>query len=299
VSDKNYIKDISAIYENAFFKKNIEIVEEKAVKALNTFPQAIDKKPVVKKDGTDSKAFFHKNSGPENAEGVKDILDPKTAKDNNAFEPKKFSQNTGKSIKENINTFMSKSVFDKLFEDVMKDDALDLGITAGPEGDQADNETLGETEVSGDVSFTLPRDVAQKLHDVLMAALESGEEASSDEDSLGDDETGASDEDEEKNKTSTLSGGVSGAVPIAGEAVDIEELPDSKGQQLQKFNNKVPGTLGSAKPGKAQAAVKGDVDGKGKVLPDSKGHVLTQKNNNVAGVIKGGGKGDQNLFQTN
>jgi hypothetical protein len=64
-------------------------------------------------------------------------------------------------------------------------------------------------------------------------------------------------------------------------------------------NNKVTGTLGHAKSGKAQAAVKGEVDGKGKELPDSKGHVLTQKNNKVSGVVKGGGKGDQNLFQAN
>ena len=79
----------------------------------------------------------------------------------------------------------------------------------------------------------------------------------------------------------------------------LEELPDSKGQSLQSKNNKVPGTLGSAKSGKAHAAVKGEVDGKGKELPDSKGHVLTAKNNKVAGVVKGGGKGDQNLFQAN
>jgi len=293
VSDKNYIKDISAIYENAFYKKNVEVVEEKAVKTLNSFPEAKDKKPVVKKDGTDSKAFFHKNSGPENAEGVKDILDPKTAKDDNAFEPKKFSQNTGKSIKENINTFMSKSVFDKLFEDVMKDDALDLGITAGPEGDQADTEANNETEASGDVTFTLPRDVAQKLHDVLMAALEGGEEAPSDEAGLEGGESETSDEDEEKKEDKE------DKKDVAGEAVDIEELPDSKGQQLQNKNNKVPGTLGSAKSGKAQGAVKGEVDGKGKELPDSKGHVLQNKNNKVAGVVKGGGKGDQNLFQAN
>jgi len=293
VSDKKYIKDIFAIYESNFINKKTEVVEEKAVKHLPTFPEAKDKKPVIKKDGTDKKAFFHKDSGPENAEGVKDIIDPKTAKDNNAFEPKKFSQNTGKSVKENINTFMSKSVFDKLFEDVMKDDALDLGINVGPEGEQGDTETPGEAEASGDVTFTLPRDVAQKLHDVLMAALESGEEAPSDEASA-EGEVDTSDEDEEKKDDKKED-----KEDVAGEAVDLEELPDSKGQSLQSKNNKVPGTLGSAKSGKAHAAVKGEVDGKGKDLPDSKGHVLTAKNNKVAGVVKGGGKGEQNLFQAN
>lgn len=294
MSDKNYIKDISVIYREQFMNKNSEVVVEKAVKDLHSFPEAKDKKIVIKKDGTEAKAFFHKDSGPGHAEGVKEILDPKTAKENNAFEPRKFSQNTGKSVKENINTFMSKSVFDKLFEDVMKDDALDLGITAGPEGDQADVETTGETEVSGDVSFTLPRDVAQKLHDVLMAALEGGEEAAAEDDAAMEDDTFAStDEDEEKKHKHD------DKEDMSGEAVDMEELPDSKGQALQNKNNKVTGTLGHAKSGKAQASVKGEVDGKGKELPDSKGHVLQNKNNKVGGVVKGGGKGDQNLFQAN
>jgi hypothetical protein len=296
MSDKKYIKDLSVIYQNQFMNNNSEVVVEKAVKDLSSFPEAKDKKIVIKKDGTDTKAFFHKDSGPEHAEGFKEILDPKTAKENNAFEPRKFSQNTGKSVKENINTSMSKSVFDKLFEDVMKDDALDLGITAGPEGDQADTEATGEPEVSGDVSFTLPRDVAQKLHDVLMAALESGEEAADDDAAIEDDTFASNDEDEEKKHKHDKE---HDKEDVSGEAVDIEELPDSKGASLMNKNNKVTGTLGHAKSGKAQAAVKGEVDGKGKELPDSKGHVLQQKNNKVSGVVKGGGKGDQNLFQAN
>jgi len=84
-----------------------------------TFKTATDKKPVQAK--ADPKAFTPKNSGPEAAQGFKkdNIIDPEKAKEDNFYTPKKFSQNLEKTEVQTINTFMSKSIFDKLYEDVM------------------------------------------------------------------------------------------------------------------------------------------------------------------------------------
>jgi hypothetical protein len=288
------IKDIGLVYEA--MKKSPEIkqnvVEEKTVKTLNTFASAKDKKIDTKKitsKGSDKNAFSLKNTGPEAAEGFsKDIVDPKNAKKNNHFEPQKFSTALEKKDPANINNNMSKSIFDRLYEDVMKDDAFDLGIQAGPEGAEADKaEDLGGEHE--DVTVTLPRDVAQKLHDMLGDVLGGSEEHGEDKEDVEGSEAGAeeagaeeagSDEDEQSKADKKDEDEDEEAV--AGEATELEELPDSKGQSLQGKNNKVPGKLGHAKSSKASGDTKGvTMDGKPSALPDSKGHSLQGKNNKV------------------
>ena len=269
------IKDIGLVYQamkQTQDQKPVEVVEEKVVKKLNSFPKAEDKKINVKKivaKGSDTKAFFPKKSGPEAAEGFKkDIIDPKTAKKGNHYEPQKFSTALEKTGPANINNNMSKSIFDKLYEDVMKDDALDLGIEAGPEGESGDKPGDVDTG-SEDVTLTLSRDVAQKLHDLLHDVLGAEDEVSdSDEGSDEDEQHKAEDKKDEDEE-------------VSGEATEIEELPDSKGQSLTGKNNKVPGKLGHAKSGKASGDATGGSDGKPVALPDSKGHSLTGKNNKV------------------
>ena len=191
------IKDIGLVYQTMLqeSQKPAEIVEEKTTKKLNTFPLAKDKKIDTKKilaKGSDKNAFTFKNTGPEAAEGFsKDIVDPKTAKKDNHFEPQKFSTALEKKEPANINNNMSKSIFDKLYEDVMKDDAIDLGIEAGPEGEAGDKASNVDTG-SEDVTLTLSRDVAQKLHDLLSDVLgggvedEGGSEGDVEEDELVD-----------------------------------------------------------------------------------------------------------------
>jgi len=299
---KRSILDIANVYcemkskeAEAKAPQSTEVVEEKVVKKLETFPKATDKKINTKKTtaiGSDTKAFFHKNSGPEAAEGFNpNIIDPKTAKTGkkeNHYQPQKFSSALEKTETTSINNNMSnKSIFDKLYEDVMKDDALDLGIQAGPEGDAADKtDDLGGGEESSDVTLTLPRDVAQKLHDLLVDVLGADEEPASDEDAGADDLGLKSDEDEqskaEKEDKKDEDKKDEDQEEVAGEATELEELPDSKGLSLTGKNNKVPGKLGHAKGGKASGDVKGvTVDGKPSALPDSKGHSLTSKNNKV------------------
>jgi len=164
------------------------------------------------------KPFVGKNSGPESSAGFrKEIADPKKLKGEETFQgtekfsSQNFTENIEKIEQKNINNFMSKSIFDKLFEDVMgvdgvdteANDAMDLGV--GAETDKAEG---------GDVTFTLPRDLAQKLCDVLHEVLETGAEETAEHDA--DVET--EDEDAEAPAANEAE------ETVAGEAVDAEVI---------------------------------------------------------------------------
>lgn len=88
----------------------------------------------------------------------------------------------------------NKSLFEKLFEEVMQDDAEALGLPSG-EGSEGAGEMGGEdfgSEEGGDeVTLTLDRETAQKLHDLLGGILGGGEET---EDEGGMDEEGEMEE---------------------------------------------------------------------------------------------------------
>ena len=78
----------------------------------------------------------------------------------------------------------NKSLFEKLFEEVMQDDAEALGLPSGEGEEGAGEEGAGEmggedfgSEEGGDeVTLTLDRETAQKLHDLLGGILGDGEE---------------------------------------------------------------------------------------------------------------------------
>ena len=263
-----------------FYEKSV-IEEKKSVfPPKGTFKLATDKKPV--EAVADKKAFITKNSGPENADNFKkDLIKPDDAKDNNFYEPKKFSQNLEKTEVRTINTSMNKSIFDKLYEDVMggqpdaeANDAAALGL---PTGDEASD--VGETTGGEDVTFTLPRDVAQKLCDVLHDILdvegdmkdeqehedEVSDETASDE--ANEEKHDKKDEEEEEDNQE-----------VAKEATDMKELPASAGESLQKKDNKVGDvtkSLTSSGAGDGKVTDKVGNDGE-------KGHAL------VGAGIKGG-----------
>lgn len=245
------------------------------------------------------KPFIGKPTGPEAATGFrKDVSDPKDLKGKETFQgterfsSQNFKENNEKIEQRNINNFMSKSIFDKLFEDVMgvdgadtdAKDALDLGV--GHEADKAEG---------GDVTFTLPRDLAQKLCDVLHEVLETGAEETMEHEAEaeGDAEDAeapiAGNEDaEEKEKEKK---------EVAGEATEMTELKPSAGQTLQGKNNKVGGTVDSlvAKGGgdgkvtdkvgndgdKGHALVGAGVKGGASTSPKGKANVVTSKNSSV------------------
>lgn len=129
-------------------------------------------------------------SGPDSADGYKEeIADPKNAKsgENDHLNLKNLSDPSEKISKEGINNsdMSNKSEFDKLYEFAMEGDE-DLGgfeIDAMGGEDELGDDSLGD-ELGGDeVTLTLPRDVAEQLHEVLGGVL-GGDEVGDD---LGDD----------------------------------------------------------------------------------------------------------------
>ena len=73
----------------------------------------------------------------------------------------------------------NKSLFEKLFEEVMQDDAEALGLPSGEGGEgmgEMGGDEFGSEEGGDEVTLTLDRETAQKLHDLLGGILGGGEE---------------------------------------------------------------------------------------------------------------------------
>jgi len=318
------IKDIKLVYEQMLQHKaaeqaknndakSMDVVEEKAVKKLEFFPKAKDKKIDVKKitaKGSDPKAFFHKDSGPQAAQGFKAVaVDPKTAKKDNFYEPQKFSSALEKTETEDINNGM-KSIFDKLFEDVMGGDGLDAGLGAGPEGAEGDAKDLDISTSEDTVTLKLDKNLAQKLHDALMEVL--GGESEDLEAGEGEDLEASAEEAEEAKEDEKDED----EEAVASEKIEAEEIghalvgsgvkggtPTSPKGQSNVVKGTVTGTAKHGTPGQSKVTDKVGNDGdKGHALVGSgvKGGASTSpkgRANVIPGVIKGGGKGDQSLFQ--
>jgi hypothetical protein len=230
--------DLSKVYEAVTGPKAKDPKAKfgtKPGKPTSSLPEVKIKKP-LQDDGQPKQPFFHKDSGPENADGFKkEIADPlKVADKDNHYDLKKFSDNLKKSVKEDINNFMKdKAIFDKLYEEVMG---------GSPEQDELDAVELdikpeGEGEASGDeVSFSLPRDVAEKLHEALGTVL-GGEEGG--DESAGEGESAP--ENEEMGATEAEEGEKEDKDEVAGEAVDAEVVghPVVDAEKLNKGLNKV------------------------------------------------------------
>lgn len=284
-----------------FYEKSV-IEEKKSVfPPKGTFKKAEDKKPV--EATADKKAFVQKDSGPENADGFKkDLIDPKTEKKENFFEPKKFSQNYEKTEVQTINNCMSKSIFDKLYEDVMSDQTVDTDTTDAaalglPSAD------AGEGETKEEVTLTLPHDLAVKLHELLATVIggeetsgeETGEEAGA-EDSEMTAAVGADEDNEEKEEDKEEE-------EVAKEATELKEVPASAGQGLQKKDNKVGDVTKSlvshgAGDGKVtdkcgndgekgHALVGSGVKGGASTSPKGKANVVSSKTSKVGSYLAG------------
>lgn len=199
------------------------------------------------------------------------------------------------------------SNFDKLYEAVMSEDDVELGITGAQPGaaEVAPAATGEEIELTPKEHLAKAIELLQKLQSLDLIPDESEAEAEAEgETEAGSDEDGEwSSEDNEE---------------IATEEIEAEDIGHAlvnakKGQELTKVSsgsNKVASTATSlAKTGKGgNGDVNNPVDGSGK----EQGHALVGsgvkggaptstkgKANVVSGVIKGGGKGDQDFFQSN
>jgi len=152
----------------------------------------------------------------------------------------------------------NKSLFEKLFEEVMENDAQALGIGGDEEGGMGGGEEGGfggDEAGSEDVTISMDRETAQKLHDLLASVLggdevadeemagEGGEGEEDGEYGMGDEaaEEEDAEENEEKEEGTIKESPQSGYVPFT-----------NKGESLQKKSNQV------------QGAVAGKVSGAGK-----------------------------------
>ena len=226
-----------------------------------------------------------KNTGPEAAENYESKVN-EAGTSGKRDEKNHFS--TGKSANESINNrdmSKKKSIFDKLYEDVLGGDD-DMDMDAGFDS-FGDDEGFGDDEDSGDdeVTLTLPRDLAEKLYDALSSQMEDDDvediEDTEDMDEL--DEYSSDDEDDEM-------------MHEAPEAQDLGHavVSDLDRGNLKGKNNKVSGSGSAHRSGKGSGG-DGKVkqgDGKPSELGDHSGQ-LTGKNNKVAGRVKGR---DQELF---
>ena len=243
--------DLSKVYEAVHTQKLSDPKAKfgtKPGKPAQPLPIEKNKEPL--KDKASKQPFLHKDSGPENADGFKkEIVDPKVNKGKeNVYEPEKFSNNVEKRVKESINNFMNnKSIFDKLYEEVMGGtedaealDAQELGI--GP------SETEGEksvAEMSSKELIAKALELLQLAHDKCPSEDTGDEEAPSDEFSSekpsdeGQEDEGEEDgEEQEEGKKEEKK---EEKKEVAGEAVDAEEVgtPVVDGEKLSKGLNKV------------------------------------------------------------
>jgi len=203
------------------------------------------------------------------------------------------------------------SNFDKLYEAVMSEDDVELGITDAQPGtaDVAPAATSEETELTPKEHLAKAIELLQKLQSLdLIPDDVGGDESASDEDY----EMSSSDEDGEETDDSEDEDGEMATEEIEAEDLGHALVNAKKGQELSKVSsgsNKVASTVTSlAKNGKG-----GDSKVTDKVGTEGeRGHALVGsgvrggaptstkgKANVVSSVIKGGGKGDQDLFQAN
>ena len=283
----NTLKDIEKIYEATTMQEGpfATVIEENTKVKASKEPKPNKGFEEDTKDATSPS----KKSGPKAAAGYEEkvVEAGGTGKrdDKNQF-------SAGKVAKESINISKGKqsmakpkSIFDKLYEDVLGGDE-DMGgfEDLGAEDSLGDEEIGGEEELD-EVTLTLPRDLAEKLHEVLMDQMGGDEDIEDIEDIDGEDE-GFGDL------------GEGGDDEYMQEAPDVEVIGHALQGDIDKGNlkgksNKVSGS------GPAHSSTSGDGDGKLKGgnpeptdLGDKSG-ALTGKNNKVGGKVKGK---DQELF---
>lgn len=253
-------------------KKPTVKLKLKKGKGSKDLPIVKIKKPA---QGVETGAELEKGTGPNKA-GVHKPIDPKHSKKNNLYKPQKFSLGVEKVQHRALNTNMTdKSNFDKLFEQVMGGPA-GIESMGGETSEQEDIDALDidVTDEGGaeEITITLPRDLAQQLHDALMGQLEGAEDEMSDEE-LGAEDLGADiDEDEFGSDDEDT------AFP---ESVEVQPEPKAlgdKGKQLMgKGNMKVNGSVKPA-GGKAESSATVKCEPEPKALGE-KGKQLMSKGN--------------------
>ena len=278
-----------------------------------------------------TQGFVHDNSGPKGADNFTSTeLDPNnpSISDENAYNIKQmsdegadtyFKAENKKIAKENINNSMAKnkSIFDRLYEEVMDDeqfDAVELGI--------GDDEGGDDVEMGDEVTITIDKDLARKLHEVLMDVLDGDDEGGDDEadfepeGDLGDEDEQASgfeemeeDEDEEADEDE-MEDEDEESFNYFGEEIEAEDLghplvnqkkgnpskPSGKDNVVKSAHTSSVGSKGG--DGKVTDKVGNDGDEGTPITGMRKGNPTSPKGsaNVVKSKIKGG---NQEFFQRN
>lgn len=265
------ITDIGSIYLE-MQKRNAGQLNESVINEASKVKAKFPKDTFKKSEESVKEPSTFKKGGPKNVKGL-----------NKPKKNKKFSQKSKKIVKEDINNFMS--IFDKLYEDVMKNDELDIntGIGMGPEGSSADEDLdLGsdDSDMGGDeVTLTLDKSLAKELLDLLQAAVGDEDESDSDLEDLG---VESEDEDEEHEDEDYEEEAEDDSM---NETIDIEKFPDSAGHKLTKH-----GTVGNIKAssGKADSKITDECGTEtGKHPLDHKSE-LSNPSKNKVGSLKAG-----------
>lgn len=213
---------LAKIYLNKVINESSEELQKgQDVKGYS--PKVGDAYGDAKSDSTVKKV--QKGTGPE-AEGAKTLETPKEAGEHLSVgsetdgEPKNFGKNYAEST----------NPFDALFNKIISEEGeMDFSTGEKPEdstfepsfgSEGGDGEEFGDDEEEGydhegddEVTFTLDRETAKKLHEALSAVLE--EDGEGEEEDEGEEFGGKESEDGEESS-------VEGATPF-GEATDMEE----------------------------------------------------------------------------
>lgn len=212
-----------------------------------------------------------------------------------------------------VNTIMSnKSLFEKLFEEVMESDEQALGIESTPEGESGQDGGDFGTDEGGDdqVTLTLDRSTAQALYDMLGGVLGGGSEEMGGDEEFGgnapeaggtegeagdesaeswedeEDEDSEEKEEEEKEEDEDSEEGLHEA-PQA----KYENFPN-KGESLRNRNQVVNGAMAAKTSGQGKAEKTSQTPGTEKYMPASTKYDdgKSMKANGRAANVSGPGK---------
>ena len=218
----------------------------------------------IQDPASDPKKMKDVEKDKESKEDKKNAHEAETAK--NTTPQNKVRESAQESNKYNYKPHftMSKPKFDQLYEEAIKgipftedasmpphasEDAMD-GVAAADDA-AADAPDMGADEESQDVTITLPKELAQKLHDILMSSLgvsmsdgdEAGSEDGADEAPMGDsvkvEAVSQPEPKEEKGNNASLQGKNNkvGDLHKAGGTVEKGSLKNQPEPKEEKGNN--------------------------------------------------------------
>ena len=272
-------------------KSNNDILD--AYKLLNEKRAGFINNKSVKKNK--SKAEYAKNAGNRVASLAKTATGPDDVE--GLVKPQKYkniSENQQKNLKRSINNFMSKSLFEKLFEQVMDNENIPspttdnqaLGLPEGDYGNEDESgagdgggeEDMGDDMGDDEITLSLPREIAQQLCDMLNQQLggdddmgDEGDDFGDEGDDFGDDMEGDDTEGDDTEGDDSMK-----------EGIDMKEVPSGHGMGLTGKNNKVGGKVKS-RGGRAEVPKPPAIHTGG---PFTKGY-NNGKNNKVSRLNKG------------